>query len=388
MRPALFDTFARTDASPSDEESSFEFLNRAAGPFWERVRQLADAWFAEYPDGEDARDLRERFRGREWNEHIGAWWELYLYALFRRLGYDLEIHPELANVTRRPDFRILTDDEPILLEARHVQSGLVSGGDNVGRDEWITSPLNGLTHSRFLVVVRILQRGERRPRRDAVTAGVLDWLDSLDADTLIGRPLSSMPRIECRAGQWRFELSAMPVTARDTGADRRLVGLYPGSSGWDNTTTALKAALKEKARRYGRPGVPLILAPLMSSGSADTEDVVGALFGTEAVQFSPDDLTSTRLIRRGDGFWIAGDGYRGTRVSAVLLGTTIYPWNVAGPLPRLWLHPSPAHPLATTFDLPTARVLDGELVLSTDDRTGADVFGLPTDWPGPEPAFP
>ncbi|HEY6760150.1 MAG TPA: hypothetical protein VI318_11685 [Baekduia sp.] len=388
MRLALFDTFVRTNARPNDDESSFEFLNRAAGPFWERVRQLADAWFVEYPDGEDARDLRERFRGREWGEHIGAWWELYLYTLFRRLGYDIDIHPKLANVTRRPDFGIVTDGEPILLEARHVQSGLVSSGGSAGRDGWITSPLNGLTHPRFMVGVRILDRGERQPRRDAVTAGVLDWLNSLDPDALIGQQIAAMPRIERRAGEWRFELRAIPVTARATATDRGLVGLYPSLGGWDNTMAALKAALKEKARRYGRPGVPLILAPLMTSGSTNTEDIVGALFGTEAVQFSPNDPTTTRLIRRGDGFWIAGDGYRGTRVSAVLVATAIYPWNAAGPLPRLWLHPSPAHPLPSTFGLPTARITDGNLVLSTDDRTGSNLFDLPANWPGPEPAFP
>jgi hypothetical protein len=73
---ALFDTFERTDASPSEDEDSFAFLNRAAGPYWARVRTLADAWFAAFP-ADQAADLRQRFRGRDWSEHIGAWWELY-----------------------------------------------------------------------------------------------------------------------------------------------------------------------------------------------------------------------------------------------------------------------------------------------------------------------
>ena len=117
------------------------------------------------------------------------------------------------------------------------------------------------------------------------------------------------------------------------------VGLYPASGGFDNTTAALRAALKEKASKYGRPQSPFVLAPLVTSGHLDTEDVVDALFGTEAVQVSGEDLEQVRVIRRRDGFWIAGDGFRGTRISAVLIGDAILPWTAAKAVPRLWLNP-------------------------------------------------
>lgn len=240
---ALFDTFERTDASPSDDEDSFSFLNRAAGPFWERVRVLVDAWFAAFP-AEHMADLRQRFRGRAWGEHIGAWWELYLYTLFLTLGHAVEVHPELRGVPTRPDFRIDTESGPVLLEARHVQAGLASTQPTVGRNAWITSPLNRLSHSRFTVGIRILARGLRQPPRDAVTAGVLEWLNDLDPDELSGTPAADLPRREQQAGKWRFELRAIPMSASTSRSDRRLVGLYPSSSGYDNTASALKTALK------------------------------------------------------------------------------------------------------------------------------------------------
>jgi hypothetical protein len=133
--------------------------------------------------------------------------------------------------------------------------------------------------------------------------------------------------------------------------------------------------------------MPLLLAPLLTAGFTSVGDVVAALFGSEAVRLSVDDADPPRMIRRGDGFWLAGAGPRGTRVSGCLVGDAITPWTAAGRLPRLWVHPAPAHPLPTYFGLPTAQVVDGEVVLSEDDQSGAEVFDLPADWPGPEPAF-
>lgn len=388
MTQRIFDDVARTDPSPAREEDSFTFLNRVATPYWGRVRLFVDDVFAAYPT-EHAPDIRMRFRSDRWSEHVGAWWELYLFALFRSLGCEVEVHPELPDVAARPDFRIRSSDGAFLVEARHVAAGILSGERQVGRDEWITAPLDELTHPSFMVGVRILARTSQRPRRAAVTAGVLDWLDRLDPDEAVARPVRELPRFSGQAGGWRFELKALPVSQEARGRPgRRLVGLYPGASGYDNTTVALRAALKEKAAKYGRPGCPFVLAPLITSGHVDTEDVVAALFGSEAVQLSGPDLEHVRVVRRRDGFWIFGNGFRGTRVSAVLLGDAVLPWTAGKSVPRLWIHPSPAHPLQSDLTLPTARLgADGRLIMSSTQRTGAELFGLGSDWPGPEGPF-
>ena len=384
----IFDDVVRTDASPAREEDSFTFLNRVATPYWARVRDFVEAAFAGYPD-EHAQELRMRFRSRRWPEHIGAWWELYLYSLFGSLGLDVEVHPVLPGVTTRPDFRVHGDEGPFLVEARHVAAGVVSGHREVGRDDWITAPLDELTHPDFMVGVRIIERAPQRPRRAAVAAGVLDWLDTLNADDILVCRVEDLPRFSGQAGGWRFELKAIPVKPSARGREgRQLVGLYPAISGYDNTTAALRSALKEKASKYGRPECPFVLAPLVTSGHLDIEDVVGALFGTEAVEVSGEDLERVRPIRRRDGFWISGDGFRGTRISAVLLGDAVMPWTAAKAVPRLWLNPGAAHPLTTQLDLPTARLdVDGHLVLSAAEPSGAELFELQPDWPGPDGPF-
>lgn len=112
----------------------------------------------------------------------------------------------------RPDFRVYGSDGSFLVEARHVAAGIVSGQREVGRDEWITAPLDELTHPNFMVWVRILERAPQRPRRAAVTPGVLDWLDGLDADEVLVTPVHDLPRFTGPAGGWRFERRALAVS--------------------------------------------------------------------------------------------------------------------------------------------------------------------------------
>jgi hypothetical protein len=384
---AIFDDVVRSDPRPAHEEDSFSFLNRVSTPYWQRVRVFIEEAFAAYPD-EHALDLRARFRDRRWSEHVGAWWELYLFTLFQALGYEVEVHPELAGVSTRPDFRVGTGESAVLVEARHVAAGIVSE-PQLGRDEWITAPLDDLAHPNFMVGVRILERASQRPRRVAVTAGVLEWLDRLDPADAATQSIDSFPRFQGRAGRWRFELQALPVRAEARGREgRRLVGLYPGAGGWVNTAIALRAALKEKARRYGRPACPFVLAPLLTSGFLSIEDVVSALFGSEGIVVSTTSPERVEVVRERNGFWISGEHFRGTRVSAVLIGDALMPERTGGALPRLWIHPAAARPLTSDFGLPTGRFEpDGRVVLSESERTGADVFGLPSGWPGPEQPF-
>lgn len=385
---SLFDRRRRTDPYPAtDDESSYIFLNRVAGPFWQRVRDFADEAFSHYPQ-EAATDLQARFRDSSWSSHIGAWWELYLFTLFRRLGYEVEVHPDLPTVTTHPDFRCRNGASSFLVEARHVAAGL-RPKSGVGADAWITDPLNRLSHPDFLVRVAIRERTSDRPPRDSVTRGVMGWLNSLDYGDVASRSSRDWPTFRSEAKGWTFELTALPVKPSARGRRRRLVGIYPVITGRDDTSVALRSALKAKARKYGRPDEPFILAPLLTSAGTDTEDIVAALYGSEVVVFSPDRPGETRLSRARDGFWISGEGYRGTRVSGVLLGDAILPWSVTTRLPRLWLHPAASRPLPSDFGLPAARLnKGGTLALAEGSRDPAATFDLEPDWPGPDPHFP
>ena len=99
----LFDEFKRNYTGPAQAtESSYDFLNRSARPDWEQLRSTLEAWFADYPSVE-AKDLRARFRSRIPGSHFAAWWELYLFTLFRTIGFSVDVHPAVMTGDRRPD---------------------------------------------------------------------------------------------------------------------------------------------------------------------------------------------------------------------------------------------------------------------------------------------
>jgi hypothetical protein len=75
--------------------SVFDFYNRVDRPEWARVRDELEDWYSHYPD--DDGELRKRFRSRRHDQHFGAWWELYTYTFYRRLEYEITVHPTLPN---------------------------------------------------------------------------------------------------------------------------------------------------------------------------------------------------------------------------------------------------------------------------------------------------
>lgn len=369
-RRLLFDAYYRIDAThATSNEDSFSFLNRAAGPYWERVRELLESLFAEYPP-EHAADLRARFRDRRWELHVGAWWELYLYSLFRALDAEVTVHPDMPGVSTHPDFEVRVEGQRFYVEARFVRAGLTSGPQE-GSDGWITGPLDTLTHAGFMVSVRILQRSAQQPRAHDVTAGVLDWLDGLDTDV----DLADRETFEGRAGGWRFLLKPIPMKA--SARARGLVGVFPGLAGWDNTVDAFRGALKAKASRYGTPDAPYLVALLTTSGFLDVRDVATALYGAR-------DETG----RRSGGFWGGSASPRHTRVSGILVGDALLPWLAGARLPRLWSNPSASRELQWRPGLSTGSLSEaGEVRLVDATLSPRDVFGLSPDWPGPEAPF-
>lgn len=53
-------TTTSSDGPANDTESMFHFLNRAAGSSWQRVRDVIELGYSEFPDPDE--DLRGRFQ--------------------------------------------------------------------------------------------------------------------------------------------------------------------------------------------------------------------------------------------------------------------------------------------------------------------------------------
>ena len=151
--------------------------------------------------------------------------------------------------------------------------------------------------------------------------------------------------------------------------------------------------LDNKRRRYGHPHEPFLIAAAVDSPGFDADDVEQVLYGLVVMQYYvnfPDAPAPEppRWVRQRDGVWCGPKGPRAGRVSGVLAMRTVQPWTVLRHSPRLWLNPSAEHPLPSDFGLPLGRLGDGRNPQTIDRPLDlANLLGLPSDWPGPEPAY-
>lgn len=388
---ALFDSREHSDPSPASHcESSFDFLNRVDSPYWGKVRQLLDAWFALYPRPHQ-KDVRARFRSPDPPQHVGAWWELYLHTAFVYMGFEVDIHPRIPSINARPDFKLARGGVELYMEATTLFPAHEHKLGRTQREGWIKDAIDLAHCPNFFIWLELERRGMEKPSPTAISRPIEKWTRSLDPDA-VARSIEDgqePPALSLAAKDWQLCLRAFPVKpeARDR-PGHRPYGAGPMTSGGEEGR-GLRTVLTRKRRRYRNLDAPFILAVLSTSGFTDEEDVMEALFGSEAVTFHENEPVSTRAIRRPDGLWTGPRGPRATRVSGVLAGLGTMPWTCARNSPRLWRNPFARHPVAEFPHFHRASVTAaGKIDLKDSAVPPSILFRLPPEWPGPEPPFP
>jgi hypothetical protein len=110
----LFEDKIRIDREPAKHiDNLYDFYDRNAQPWIEKVRNILNYWFSHYPEIEQY-ELKCRFQ----SEFRSALYELFLFELFLRQGFNISIHPTLPNITTKPDFLLSKDDTEFYMEAK------------------------------------------------------------------------------------------------------------------------------------------------------------------------------------------------------------------------------------------------------------------------------
>ena len=340
----LFDEFARSDTAPkSHTESMFRFLNRRAGSSWDRVRREAEKWYAAFPDVD--RKLRNRFREDDVHQHLPAWWELYTYTLFRRLGYCVEVDPQLSGSTKKKrkklDFLVSRGSESM-----YVESATVFNGDDIENPDgqaWVCDCVNRAQNPDFWVDLKIEKVGTKRPSGREIIRRLEAWLAPLDWAAARADPRRDSPRWRWQhplPHGWVLDYTAIPMPPDSRGMPGRRIAIYPTpGAAFIHDIDKIRDKLEDKGSKYSslqRPlDKPLIVA-LQFWRSVDQFELKKALFGDVRVTWSQNDITGLlRSVRIPDGYWRPGTDPRGTRISAVLFGNTLRESNVASNLPEL-----------------------------------------------------
>ena len=301
-----------------------------------------------------------------------------MFRLFRCLGFEVEVHPDVKGASTHPDFRVQRDGEAFYIEAVTVFSGIVDEGRDGAREAWIKDLINEIDNRRFFVGLDFERVGTDRPRRQEVIRPIENWLAMLDPDVLRAAPPGSEPpKLEVRFRDWAFTVEAFGASPEHRDADdHRLLGLGPVVAGWVDDIERINAGLKRKFGRYGPLDLPLVVAILGMSSFVELQDVEEALFGRHAVQFQTEPPYETRSIRKRNGAWMSERGPSGRAVAAVLSGAGVQPWTAARTPVHLWLNPWAEMPFEV--DLPFARATASSSVTGRSSEYAPLEFTLPS----------
>jgi hypothetical protein len=348
----LFDTVVSADMGPANYgESHYEYLSRTGRPPFLRVRELMEIWLAEFPRQHRA-EIATRLRTRDNRHFDAAFFELYLHALVRRLGYVVRVHPRAGGRKKRPDFLITEAGQcGLLIEAASVTDTSAFARAEESRRHAVYDALNRFHCPDYFI--NLQHYGEltsnlpgARLRRE-----LRQFINSLDYDAvrkLAEHGLEHLPKYSFVHDSFRLEISLIPVSPERRGqTEHRPLGMHgPAEGALVDYHTPIRDKISHKANYYGRLRRPLVVAINVASGHADNIDVMQALFGTERWTYPTLSgvLGEPRFGRALDGVFVGPKGPRNRNVSAVLLVSALLPWTVATSEPVIYQNPWARNP--------------------------------------------
>lgn len=391
----VFDQSERVDVSHATySESTFTFLNRAAGPYWQRVRDLIESWFVRLCDDAKA-DVAARLRSGDDRQFHAAFFELYCHETLLRLGFHVTCHPDIGQ-GRRPDFLAESGYGSLVLEATVAARSdkEVAAGR---REAQVYDAINRLQSPDFFLYVEVQEAGQSPPSAARLRPRLEAWLKAIDYDAIRrhadGRSLfhsPDVPRFQWQDSGWRVRFMPIPKYKARGKPGLRPIGLHAPTVGFVDDGGPIRKAVMDKATAYGEFDMPYVVAIGVHGLFPDDIDVTNALFGREqvTVQTYEGGRIETFPGRARDGAWIGLRGVQHCQISGVLTAPRLGALTVASTVPTYWHHPAAVHEFVVR-NAPWREAVvhrsSGQLTFRESSTRAADFFDLEPDWPGPEP---
>lgn len=385
---SVFGPGPRHDASPaSHRESSAQFLERVAGDYWQAVRDLLDDWLGRVPPPE-RRDLMGRLRRAEDHTFRAAFLELYLHESLVQSGFDVEFHPEVPGVRRRPDFLALSTSSTFYLEARSPSTA-TNKRASAGRVGDVHDALNRVDSPNFWLWIDVEAEGGRPLATKGLRAQLEGWLAGLDPDSETSH--EELPSYHWEREGWQIRFRALPKSpaARGSGTGLRPLAVYGGSHAeWVDDAGVLKDALSDKGNAYGLPEHGLVVAIGTSFFSRDDFGVKNALYGPEQWVLDREGREFVEVTRGPGGYFHAGNGqWAHQHVSGVLIVNNLHHCGIPQQRPSFWANPQASREVVALDAWDVVALRDGHLERTHAAVGHRELFQLPEPWP-PGEAFP
>ncbi len=248
----LFDDKIRTLEGPAGYNADvYKYYNDSARTEIGNVRILLEDWFSEYPD-EEKQDLKSRFKVT----FNPAFYELYIYILFKRLGFSLTIHPELPDTQKRPDYLAAKGEEILYVEVKHMTMLSQDEQSLERRKNTLLDSLNKVDASDFLLKLdAIIFKDGSQPSGKAIirffNEAVLAHDPDEYTDQLSKNGFQAMPKVIYDDDKVTIEVKLLPKSPLHRGTKSRSIAAHPSVTQIGNDSEDIIASLETKAIRYG-----------------------------------------------------------------------------------------------------------------------------------------
>lgn len=391
----LFDEIVRTEVRfRLENEGAFDYMNASARRGIVAVRGLLEAWFAEFPE-EFANDLRSRFRSSTAVDHQGAFWELYLHTLLRRMGYEVRVHPAmLTGVSAHPDFQASgAANRTFYLEATQATAPRTDVAA-ARRIDALYDALNRMYSPNFFLEVQLRGHTEMNIPVARLRERLERWLSTLDVSEIEenyrAATYDALPQFTWTFDDLQLTFTPMPKSLETRGREgvRPIAAQMPEGFRIINVHEDIRAAVEGKAEKYGNPTYPVVIAVNVDEDFCELYDVANALFGDEytAEQRAVDGSWQQSRRRLNNGALYGRHGARNRTVSAVVVTRRMTPTTLRSQDLHVVHNPYAAVPLPSEW-LPLPQFVQdmdkGQLELRAG-TCAADILGVPAQWPIPD----
>lgn len=383
----VFDDRLRIDRGYGNPgESTWAFLDRMAGDYWDDLRSLVNVW-AGRVESAARKKIIGHLQSNTDGQFEAAFFELYVHESLVRAGFRVEVEPKLTATERCPDFFATRRDEKLWLECTTI------GGNRAARARAkrfapLQAALNSLKAPGVVLRIEVDQEGLQILPEASLRGEIAKWLDGLDRNRL---PLFTDGDRTTRPFEWdrdgwlvRLHPCRLTSNSPAVTADRVLT-VGPVYADFPDDSGKVRRALARKGSAYGTLDAPWVVAINAVAGWPNDDDVVDALYGGLQYPIHTDGTLGEPSRGRGGYWW--SNGPKHEDVSGVLVSRGLNPWSACTEVPTLWLNPAAKHPTSAIASWRSCRIVGGQPTYEDSSTPPRAHFGLSDSWPRGE-AFP
>lgn len=378
----LFENKNRIDTEPASHiDNSFDYLDRSAGDNESVIRKILNDWFSIYP-GKEKHELKCRFK----DSFTSAFYELFLFKLFRELGFNITVHPEIKNTQKRPDFLMQKSGIEFYLEAKEAKEVSAAQQAQKNRYDQVYDSLNKLKIPNYLLKIdKLILKSDKQPSITKYAEKIENEIAKHDPDLVTNQilkyGLNASPKITLDNSDLMLQLTLIPKDPDKRNDKSRAIGIYPFESNFSGDETYLRKSFSKKANRYGVLDKPYIIGiNALSHTFIGDYDINNLIWGSLAVSWSTDpNIDDLNPIRMPDGLFRNTQGSTYKNVSAILI-TNIMEYNLA--VSNYWLIKNPNARQEIDLDkvgLSYESVIDNKISKKAGKSIG-EILQISNDW--------